>query len=74
MAFVYATYLNHVTTANPRFERVKDSSLHALNNILANVAGAPNAALRQQILETLGLVPALNSRPMPTRSITRACS
>lgn len=58
MAFVYATYLNHVTTANPQFERVKDSSLHALNNLLTHVVGVPNAALRQQILEALGLVPA----------------
>lgn len=57
MPFVMATYLNHVTTANPTFRRFKGSSLDALNNLLQNAPGVLNAAQRRQFTETLGLIP-----------------
>jgi len=57
MPFVYATYLNHVTTANPTFNRIKDSSLNPLNLLLQGAPGVLNPGLRQQVLETLGLIP-----------------
>ena len=57
MAFVYATYLNHVTAANPNFRRIKDSSLDALNLVLQNAPAVPNPAQRRTILEALGLIP-----------------
>jgi len=57
MPFVYATYLNHVTTANPNFNRIKDSSLNPLNQLLQNAPGVLNPGLRLQVLEALGQIP-----------------
>lgn len=58
MPFVYATYLNHIHGANAHFERFKNSSLHALDHLLAGAGpGGANAAQRKQILAALGLVP-----------------
>jgi hypothetical protein len=53
-----ATYLNHVTTANPLFNKIKDSSLDPLNNLLRVAPpGGANPAQRQAILELLGMIP-----------------
>lgn len=58
MPFLMLTYMNHVTTANPTFRRIKDSSLDPLNNLLqvAPPMGL-NPAQRRNILEALGLIP-----------------
>jgi hypothetical protein len=57
MPFVYAAYLNHVTTANPNFSRIKDSSLEPLNHLLQGAPAVLNPGLRQRVLEELGLIP-----------------
>jgi hypothetical protein len=61
MPFVYATYHNHLTTANPDFEKwglIHKSSTHALNALLVPMDNAlPTAAERQTIIETLGRIP-----------------
>lgn len=57
MPFVLQTYMNHVTTANPTFHRIKDSSLDPLNALFQVAPMALNPAQRRNILETLGLIP-----------------
>jgi hypothetical protein len=57
MPFSMVTYMGHVMTANPQFKRIKDSSLDPLNLLLQNAPQALPAPLRQQVTETLGLIP-----------------
>jgi|JI9StandDraft_1071089.scaffolds.fasta_scaffold47485_1 hypothetical protein len=57
MAFDFSTFSGLVTTANPKFERLKESSLHELMKMLESLKRAPTADQKANLQLLFAFIP-----------------